>query len=137
MKKLVFLAAFLLFSVLAFGQGLQKGNLVGVHVITVTLQPGVTMDKFIEVYNSKVIPAYGKYFTGGTAYLVKSLRGENKDSFGTFMIFKTEKERDKYFKSDGGSTDLGIAADEKMKPIIEELNKLGTMTSVYNDWLVL
>jgi hypothetical protein len=137
MKKLVFLMALIMLSGLTFGQGLQKGNLVGFHVITVTLQPGVTLEKFIEFYNSKVIPGYEKNFQGGKAFLAKSIRGENKDSYGVFMVFKTEKDRDKYFKPDGSSTDLGIAANDKLKPVFEELNKLGTRTSVYNDWLVL
>ena len=137
MKKLVFLATLILLSGLAFGQTLQKGNLVGFHVMKITLQPGVTMEKFIDFYNSKVVPEYGKNYPGGKGFVAKSIRGENKDSFGVFMVFQTEKDRDKYFKSDGSSTDLGIAAENKLKPVIEELNKLGTMTTIYNDWLVL
>jgi hypothetical protein len=137
MKKLVFLISVILLSGLTFGQTLQKGNLVGTHVMVVTLQPGVTMEKFIEFYQSKVMPEYEKSFPGMKAYLIKSLRGENKDSFGGFMVFKSEADRDKYFKADGSYTDLGTAADKKLKPVFDELNKLGTMTSKYDDWLVL
>lgn len=137
MKKLVFLSVLILLTGLTFGQVLQKGNLVGTHVMTVTLQPGVTMEKFIDFYKSKVMPEYEKNFPGMKAYLIKSLRGENKDSFGGFMVFKSEADRDKYFKADGSYTDLGTAADKKLKPVFDELAKLGTMTSKYNDWLIL
>jgi hypothetical protein len=137
MKKLVFLTALILMSGLAFGQALQKGNLIGTHVMTVKLQPGVTMEKFMEFYTNKVIPEYEKNFPGMKAYVVKGIRGENKDSFGGFMVFKTEKDRDKYYNADGSNTESGNAANEKLKPVFDELDKLGTATSKYTDWLVL
>jgi hypothetical protein len=137
MKKLVFLTTLILLSGLSFGQSLQKGNLVGSHVMTVVLQPGVTMEKFMDFYKNKVMPEYEKNFPEMKAFMIKSLRGENKDSFGGFMIFKTEADRDKYFKPDGSYTEVGNAAYAKLKLVIDELNKLGTATSKYNDWLVL
>jgi hypothetical protein len=137
MKKLVFLMSLILVTGLTFGQTFQKGNLVGAHIITVTLQPGVTMEKFIEFYKTKVIPEEEKNFPGMKMYLIKSLRGENKDSFGGLVVFKTEADRDKYWAGEGVYTNLGKKADEKCKPVMDELNKLGTMSSKYNDWLVL
>jgi hypothetical protein len=137
MKKLFFLAAMILLSGSLFGQGLQKGNLVGVHVMKVTLQPGVTMEKFVDFYKTKVLPEVDKNFPGMKATITKSLRGENADSFGGIMFFKSEADRDKYFKPDGNYTDLGNAANLKLKPVYDELAKLGTMTTTYNDWLVL
>jgi hypothetical protein len=137
MKKLILFSAMILMAELAFSQSLQKGNLVGTHVMTVDLQPGVTLDKFIEFYKSKVMPEYEKNFPGMKAYLIKSLRGENKDSFGGFMVFKSEADRDRYFKPEGGYTEVGNAAYAKLKPVLDELAKLGTMSSKYNDWLVL
>lgn len=137
MKKLIFITVMILLSGFTFGQSLQKGTLIGTHVMTVTLMPGVTIEKFIEFYKSKVMPEYEKNFPGMKAYLIKSLRGENKDSFGGFMVFKSEADRDKYFKTDGSYTDLGTAADQKLKPVFDELAKLGTVTTKYNDWLVL
>jgi hypothetical protein len=137
MKKVVILTVLILLSGLISGQTLQKGNLIGTHVSTITLQPGVTMEKFIDFYKTKVMPEYEKNFPGMKAYFVKSLRGENKDSFGGIMVFKSEADRDKYFKQDGSYTEVGNAAYAKLKPMLDELNKLGTMTTKYNDWLVL
>ncbi len=137
MKKLVFLAALILLSGLTFGQGLQKGNLVGTHSGSTTLQPGVTMEKFVEFYITRVIPEYDKNYPGSKAYLLKGLRGESKDGYMLIFVFKSEKDRDKYYNKDGSSTDLGKSADAKLKPVLDELNKLGTITSTYTDWVVL
>ncbi len=137
MKKLVLLATLILMAGMTYGQNLQKGNLIGTHVISVALQPGATMEKYMDFYKGKVVPEYEKAFSGMKAYMVKSIRGVNKDSFGVFMVFKTEADRDKYFKDDGSYTEIGNVAYAKLKPVLDELSKLGAMTSVYNDWLVL
>lgn len=136
MKKIVLLATLILMAGMIYGQTLQKGNLIGTHVISVALQPGATIEKYMDFYKGKVVPEYEKAFSGMNAYIVKSVRGANKDSFGVFMVFKTEADRDKYFKADGSYTEIGNAAYAKLKPVLDELSKLGTMTSVYNDWLV-
>ena len=136
MRKLILITALILIAGITYEQNLQKGNLVGTHAISVTLQPGVTIEKFMDFYKSKVVPEWEKGFPGMKAYVVRSLRGENKDSFGGIIIFKSEADRDKYFKADGSYTETGNAAMAKLKPLFDELSKLGTMTSVYNDWLV-
>jgi len=35
-----------------------------------------------------------------------------------------------------GLTELGEAVNEKMTPVNEELNKLGTWTTTYTDWVI-
>ena len=137
MKKLILFAAMILMTGIAFGQSLQKGNLIGTHVVTVTLQPGVTMEKFIDFLMNRVIPDRDKYIPNMKSFLVKGIRGENKDGFGMIIVFKSEADRDKYYKPDGTYTDLGAASEAKLKPVYDELAKLGTMTSKYDDWLVL
>lgn len=137
MKKLIFLALLILFTGLAFGQTLQKGNLVGTHVMTVTLQPGVTMDHFLKFFKSKYIPEVEKTRPGWKIYIVKSIRGEVKDSYGMFMVIKSQKDRDKYYNADGTYTKAGTASGEKLKPVTDALNKLGTFTTTYTDWLLM
>jgi hypothetical protein len=136
MKKLAFIALIMLFSGFAFGQALQKGNLVGTHVMTVTLKPGVTMEKFIEFYKSKVIPEYEKNVPNMKEFLVKGLRGENMNSFGQIIIFKSSQDRDKYYNADGSDNELGKSLNSKLKPVLDELGKIGTVTSKYTDWIV-
>jgi hypothetical protein len=136
MKKLIFITGLILLSGFIFGQSLQKGNLVGTHVMTVTLKPGVTMEQFIEFYKSKVIPEMNKIEPDWKVYLVKSIRGDVKNSFGLIHVVKSEKVRDRYNNDDGSSTELGKSVSDKLKPVFDELEKLGTVTTTYNDWLV-
>ena len=135
MKKLVLIAAVILMSGVTFGQHFQKGNFVGFHVMTINLDPNVTMNQFLDFYKNKLIPAYATNFQA-ECYLVKGVRGESVNSFGIMMVWKSEADRDKYFNKEGGSNENGKAAIEKLKPLTDELEKLGTATSVYTDWIV-
>src|SRR6476660_2774081 len=126
MKKLLLIGALILASNFSFGQSLQKGNLIGLHIMTVNLNSGATMDQFQTFFISKVIPEYEKQFQGVKGYLVKAVRGENNNSFGIVWLFDTEQSRDKYFGADGNPNDLGKSAIEKVSGIEKELEKLGT-----------
>jgi hypothetical protein len=137
MKKLIFITGLILLSGFTIGQSLQKGNLIGTHVMTVNLQPGVTMDKFMEFYSHKAIPEFEKYHPGWKMYLVKSIRGEIKNGFGLIFIITSEKDRDKYYNNDGSPNELGKSVIEKMNPVMDEMNKYGTVTTTYTDWLVI
>ena len=136
MKKLILFAAMILVTGIAFGQALQKGNLVGTHVITVNLQPGVTIEKFMDFYKTKVIPEIEKNTPNMKMYMVKGIRGENKESFGMMVVFKTSQERDKYYNVDGSDSEMGKSVNAKVKPVMDELLKLGTLTSKYTDWVI-
>lgn len=136
MKKLFLFTALILFSGLTFGQTIQKGNVIGTHVMTVTLNPDVTMDKFIEFFHTRMAPEIEKN-SGWKVYLIKSIRGENPDSYGLLYVIKSEKDRDKYYNPDGSDSELGKAVTEKMQPIMDEMAKLGTIDTKYTDWLVL
>jgi hypothetical protein len=137
MKKLVLIAAVILMAGITYGQSLQKGNLVGTHVITVSLKPGVTMEKFIEFFSAKLIPEVEKNYPGWKAYIVKGIRGENNNSFGLIYVIKSEKDRDKYYNADGSASELGKSVTEKLQPVLDEAAKLGTFTTKYTDWVIL
>jgi hypothetical protein len=136
MKKLAFAVVFILLSGFVSGQSLQKGNLIGTHVMTVNLKPGVTMDQFVEFFKSKVIPEMNKFEPDWKIYLVKGIRGDLKNSFGMIHVVKSEKIRDKYNNDDGSATELGKSVSDKLKPVFDELEKLGTFTTTYTDWVV-
>jgi len=137
MKKLIMMAVLILMTGLMYGQSLQKGNLIGTHIFSVTLAPGVTMDKYIEFMTNKAIPEMEKVYTNWKYYLVKGIRGENPDSYGMIIVIKTQKDRDKYYNPDGTDSELGKQANEKLKPVMDEFTKMGTYTSKYTDWVVL
>lgn len=120
----------------SFSQGLQKGNLLGFHVMTIELKPNATMEQFKTFYTTKVIPAYEKQLQGSKLYLVNGIRGENANSMGIIYLFTSEKARNRYFNADGTLTTLGSAASEKLKSIDQQLEKIGTYDTRYTDWVV-
>jgi hypothetical protein len=136
MKKLILVAALILIAGITFGQSLQKGNLVGTHVVEVSLKPGVTMEQYTEFIIKKYIPEAEKIWIGWKVYLVKGIQGENINSFGLIFIIKSQKDRDKYYNADGTGNELGNTAYEKFKPMQDELEKLGTFTTKYTDWVI-
>jgi hypothetical protein len=71
-----------------------------------------------------------------TMILLEGKRGENANSLGWLFLFDSEEDRNKYFNEDGTTSELWDTANQKMEAINEEMNKLGTWTSVYTDWIV-
>ncbi len=137
MRKEIVAAGLLLLAAGAHAQELKKGNLVGIHNITVKLEPGVTMDQFVDSYNKKVIPELERSWPGWKAYPVKRIRGEKADGMGLIIVIPSEAERDKYYNADGSESELGKAASRKVEPVQSEMKKLGTITAdPYIDWLV-
>ena len=136
MKRLIIIAAIILVANCSFGQSLKKGNLVGLHVMTINLASGATMDQFQTYFINNVIPEYEKHFQGAKGYLVKGVRGENNNSMAVIWVFDTEQSRDKYFGADGNPNDLGKSAIEKVSVVDKELDKIGTHTTKFTDWVV-
>ena len=136
MKKLILIATIILVANFSYSQSLKKGNLVGLHVMTINLASGATMDQFQAFYIDKVIPEYEKHFQGAKGYLVKGVRGENNNSMAVIWVFDTEQSRDKYFTTDGNPNDLGKSAIEKVSGVDKELEKIGTHTTKFTDWVV-
>ncbi len=137
MKRLILTAAIILVVGALYGQSLQKGNLIGTHVLTLELKPGVTMEQFQEIYKDKFIPEFEKARDGWKVYLVKGIRGEQENSYGLIIVIESEELRDKHYNDDGSLTEFGDAALEKIAPVREELDKLATFSATYTDWLIL
>jgi len=137
MKKLVIITALFLFAGIAFGQTLNKGNLIGVHVVSVELKPDATMDQFVDFFNMKVIPAWEKGQEGIKVFVMKGIRGEQKNEFGLIVQFTDEAARDQSYNADGTPSEFGKKVQEKLAPILAEAEKIGTWTTKYTDWLLL
>ena len=137
MKKIILTAAFILFVGVMYGQSLQKGNLIGTHLLTLELKQGVTMEQFQEFYIKKFIPEFEKIRNGWKVYLVKGIRGEHANSYGLIIVIESEELRDKHYNDDGNLSEFGKAALEKLAPVREELDKLVTFSATYTDWVIL
>ncbi|NQT26034.1 hypothetical protein HQ585_11805 [candidate division KSB1 bacterium] len=118
-------------------QELKKGNLVGTHIMDVKLEPDVTLEQFTDFYVNKVIPELEKHRTGWKFYPVKWIRGEKADGFGVIIVIDSEANRDKLYNADGSTSELGKEINTKLQPVVDEMQKLGTITNaIYTDWLV-
>jgi hypothetical protein len=137
MRNTVLAAAVLVLAGAAHAQELKKGNLIGTHLMTVKLEPGVAMEQFADFYNKRVVPELEKTRPGWKAYPVKRVRGEKADGMGLIIVIASEGERDKYYNADGSPTELGKASTAKLQLVNDEMKKLGTITSdLYTDWVV-
>lgn len=139
MKNLLLTAVLLLAASFTFGQAIQKGNMIGVHVMTVELKPGVTMEQVVEYYNTKYFPAAAKHF-GFKGFIGTGIRGSESIENKLMLIwhFKTEADRDKFFKADGSLSELGEKAFQQpeMQALDQELTKLATIKSEWADWVI-
>lgn len=139
MKKRMMAVVLGLFVMATFAeaQGLETGNLVGTHLLSVKLAPGATIEQFTDFYVRKLIPEAEKHFTGWKFYPVKRIRGEQAEGFAVIMVIDSEANRDRLYNDDGSLTELGQALNAKVQPVLDELQKIGEITAdVYTDWLV-
>jgi hypothetical protein len=140
LKQLPVAVLLLLISCVCYAQGLEQGNLIGVHVVTVTLNPNATMDDFTRFYVSHVLPEYEKSWPGLKGYFLRSFFSDSKNRFAIVWLFKTVEDRNRNFNPDGSANQLEKAAREKVKPIEEQLKKMyGSYTVQYtheDDWVV-
>lgn len=137
MKKLLFLAILFLATSQLFGQMLQKGNLVGLHVITMQLQPGISEEDAVKFLLEKAIPADEKAY-GVKEYLLHGIRGKYADQYGVLVVFKDEQARDKYYAENDEAKANLAKANELLKDITEEAGKYFVFSDnapVYNDYL--
>ena len=139
-KKAALIAAILLISSFCRAQKLEPGNLIGLHVVTVNLNPNVTMDEFTNAFVHQVLPEYEKNWPGLKGYLVKSFFKDSKHKFAIIWLFKTVDDRNRNFDANDRANELEKAALEKVKPVEEELKKqYGSYTVEYtheDDWVV-
>ncbi len=133
-------AATLSISSLCLAQGLERGNLVGIHVMTVSRNPNVTIDEFKNAYVRDVLPEYEKNWPGLKGYLLKSFQDGHKDRLAIVWQFKTVEDRNRNFDASGKANELEKAALEKVRPFEEKFKKTyGAYTVQYtpeDDWVV-
>ena len=55
---------------------------------------------------------------------------------GLIVIFGSQEVKRKYYNDDGSSTEIMKAIQEKMKSTRAKLDRLGTVTAQYSEWLI-
>jgi hypothetical protein len=136
MRNLLVVTTLVLFAGIAYGQTLQKGGIVSIQRFSVTLEPDITIDQFNEFIANKYIPELNKLFEGVKFFALKGERGEHENSFGRLIWIESEDTRNRYWPEGGGASDEFTAIQEILQPLSDEMNKLGTPTVVFTDWLI-
>ena len=141
MKKLIIAAAFILLAGVAFGQTLQKGSVLALHVITVNLDPDVTYNQWENFALTKYIPAYNEEFQGDIeVYYAKVDRGDDENGLSLIYVYKSVEVRAKYFTQEGTPNELFNSKMEKViQTLADEISAIGTSDFTYghyNDWVI-
>jgi hypothetical protein len=138
MKKIILSTAFVLLTGILFGQTLQKGNMVSLHVERVNLDPDITFNQLKKFYLDTYIPAFNNEFQGEVQlYMAEGDRGDDVNCVALLIVFKSMEVRDKYFPEEATPTELWRSKIGNMQAIIDEGSKLGTFSEKhYTDWVI-
>lgn len=136
MKKLVIITALVLFAGVAFGQTIEKGDVIGIHAWTLKLNPDVTMNQFLELWDNTAVPALKKAIPEQTPFLLKGIGANNKFEYAGLYYYNSIEDFRKYWKEDG-PTEKGAAVMQTYGPLLEEISKLGEFTYTAKDWIII
>ena len=136
MKKLIIAVTFILLAGVTFGQTLQKGGSFGLHVLTINLAPDVTMNQYLDFLIDKFIPEAEKHYEGVKMIVMKGDRGGHENKIVLVNYFESEKARDRYWPEEGKPSDEAEAAKEKVQPLLDELQKMGTWSGEHTGWVI-
>lgn len=130
MKKLIIAVAFILFAGVAFGQTLQKGSVLALRTDAPTLNPGVTMNQYVDFMMNTFAPEMEKLYPGTKVFVLKGDRGEHKDGYAMLIYVESAEARDKIFGAEDAEVQGGLAS------LMEELGKFATTSGNYTDWVI-
>lgn len=136
MRKLALITALLLFAGVSFGQSLQKGNLMALHTLEITPTPDVSFNEFMDHFTGEFIPKYEESFPGLHFYVLRGDRGENENKIGMLIFSESTDVRDLYWPAPDSTSAEAMKGFERMGTALEDLQKYGTFSSVYTDWIV-
>jgi hypothetical protein len=121
-------------------EGLEPGNLMGLHMVSVTLKPNISLDEFEKAFVRDVLPEYEKNWPGLKAYLLKPFFHDSKNQFAIVWLFKTVGDRNRNFDANDRANELERAALAKVRPVEDRFKqKYGTYSVTYthdDDWVV-
>ena len=130
-------AVFLLFSGFAGGQTLRKGAVIEFSEISITLQPGASLENFCDILCYQLAPAIARAFPGTEVYFAKGDRGNAEDRVCAIWVFESEATRNRYFEIGGGLTPEGQKAYDQLAEVTSEIEKLGDASRTSTEWIVL
>ena len=126
MRKALFLLLFILSTALVHTQPVRKGNVFTLHVLSVDLKKGVSMDAFLDFIADRYIPAVREAFPDVEPVLLEGIRGQQEGNVGYINYYESEEVMHKYFPQPGRSSPDYRTQSKKLNPVLKELSQLGT-----------
>ena len=137
MRKLLIVTAILLFAGISFGQTLQKGNVVSIHAWTVKLNPDVTMNQFLTMWENDFKPIFTKAIPEMKPFVIKGIQDQNKFDYAGLYVWDSMDELRVYFNADGSPTEKGAAAAGILIELLGEIQKYGEFTYTADDYVII
>ena len=139
-RIVLLLAMWGLTSTVTLAQGLERGNLVSIHVVTAKLEPNVTLDDFARAYVRDVLPEYEKNWPGLKGYVMRSFFHDSKNQLAIVWLFNTVEDRNRNFDAQDRANELERAALAKVKSFEDRFKQqYGDYAIAYtreDDWVV-
>lgn len=137
MRKILIVTAILLFAGIAYGQTLSKGNVVSIHAWTVKLNPDVSMNQFLTMWENEFKPIFTKTIPEMKPYVIKGINDQNKYNYAGLYIWDSIDKLLEYFNADGSPTEKGAAAAGTLMEFMSVLEKYGEFTYTSDDYVII
>lgn len=113
----------------------QRGGSFGLHVLDVSLSPGVTMDQFLEFMINQYVPEVERHMQGVQVLIMKPRRGDDHQ-IAWVNYFISERTRDSYWPEPDTPSEEADLALNQAQSVLFELLKLGSWSDDYGVWLI-
>jgi hypothetical protein len=120
------IAVLILLATAVSAQSLKKGTVVECNEISVSLQPGKTMEQYLDLLVNQLVPATEQAFPGTEVFIVKGNRGNAESRVGAIWVFESAEVRSRYFDTAGNPTPEGERATAEVAPVLEQLDRIGS-----------
>lgn len=114
----------------------QHGGSFGLHELSVRLQPGVTMDQFLEFLVNRYVPEVEKHYRGRQVLIMKKRGDPDETHIAWVNYFVSEQSRDTYWPEPDKPSEKADVALREVQSILFELFELGDWTEEYTTWLI-
>ena len=137
MKKIYFITALLIMATIAYGQP-KKGGVIGIYALTVTLDPDVTMNQYLDYALNEFIPVFEKNVPGVKIFYLHGYRGDHSNGYGLMIYCESVEVYDKYWNEKGENTEmLNQIYEEHLKEHWEKAGNLAKLSWDFTDWKIL
>jgi hypothetical protein len=113
-----------------------SGGSFGLHELSVSLEPGVTMDQFMDFLLTRYIPTVAGHFTGLQLLVLEPRGAEGENRIAWINYFQSEGARDNYWPEPDIPSETAQQALQRVQPVLFELLELGDWSDDYGVWII-